>query len=134
MTKFSINYFCFMLKIFLGILIILIPSFIYTQEKWDLRRCVEYAMKNNLSVRQADVQARIAALQLKQAKLNKWPTASFSGNVGWQFGRSIDPTTNLYTTNNFFFNQFTLQGGAPIYTFGRVKNTQASADFNAQAA
>ncbi len=123
-----------MVKRFLGILIILIPSFIYAQEKWDLRRCVEYAMKNNISVKQADVQARIAALQLQQAKLNKWPTASFTGNMGWQFGRSIDPTTNLYTTTNFFFNQFQLQGGAQIYNWGRIKNTQAAADFNAQAA
>ena len=50
----------------------------YAQEKWGLKRCIEYAMKNNISVKQADVQARIAALQLQQAKLNKWPTASFS--------------------------------------------------------
>src|SRR6185312_11969980 len=57
-----------------------------------------------------------------------------SGNVGGQFGRSIDPTTNLYTTNNFFFNQFQLQGGAEIYNWGRLKNTQAAAEFNAQAA
>jgi len=106
----------------------------YAQEKWDLRRCIEYAMKNNISVKQADVQARIAALQLKQAKLTKWPTASLSGNMGWQFGRSIDPTTNLYTTNNFFFNQFQLQGGAELFNWGRVRNNQAAADFNAQAA
>ena len=30
-----------------------------TNQKWDLRRCVEYAMKNNLSVKQADVQAKV---------------------------------------------------------------------------
>src|SRR6266536_6194369 len=104
-----------MVKRFLGILIILMPTFMYAQEKWDLRRCVGYAMKNNISVKQADVQARIAALQLQQAKLNKWPTASFTGNAGWQFGRSIDPNTNLYTTHNFIFTQFQLQGGAQSY-------------------
>lgn len=106
----------------------------YAQEKWDLRRCIGYAMTNNISVKQADVQARIAALQLKQAKLTKWPTASFSGNVGWQYGRSIDPTTNLYTTNNIFFNQFQLQGGAQLYNWGRLRNNKAAADFNAQTA
>src|SRR5881398_1337317 len=103
-----------MVKRFLGIFL-LIPSFLYAQEKWDLRRCVDYAMKNNISVKEADVQARIAELQLKQAKLNKWPTATFSGNAGWQFGRSINPSTNLYTNNNIFYNQYQLQGGAPIY-------------------
>jgi outer membrane protein len=123
-----------MLKRFLGLLLITVPASLFAQEKWDLRRCVDYAMTNNISVKQADVQARISALQLKQAKLNKWPTASFSANVGEQFGRSIDPTTNQFTTTNFFFNQYQLQGGAQIYNWGRLKNAQAAANFNAQAA
>ena len=118
----------------LPLLLLLNIGKIQAQEKWDLRRCVDYAMKNNISVQQADVQARIADLEVEQAKKNKWPTASFTGNAGGQFGRSISPTTNLYTTNNLFFNQFQLQGGAPIYNWGRLKNIQAAASFNAQAA
>ncbi|CAN5797182.1 TolC family protein [soil metagenome] len=123
-----------MLKRLLGILLITVPASLFAQEKWDLRRCVDYAMMNNISVKQADIQARISALQLQQAKLNRYPTASFSSNLGEQFGRSIDPTTNQFTTTQFFFNQFQLQGGAQIYNFGRLKNLQAAADFNAQAA
>lgn len=123
-----------MLKRLLGILLITVPASLFAQEKWDLRRCVDYAMTNNISVKQADIQARISALELQQAKLNRYPTASFSSNLGEQFGRSIDPTTNQFTTTNFFFNQFQLQGGAQIYNFGRLKNLQAAADFNAQAA
>jgi outer membrane protein len=132
--KYGFNYICFMSKSFLRILILLIPSVIHAQEKWDLRRCVDYAMKNNISVKLADVQARIANLQLEQTKLNKWPTVAFTANAGGQFGRSISPTTNLYTTNNLFFNQYQLQGGAQIYNWGRLKNTQAAAAFNAEAA
>ena len=116
-----------MLKRFLGILLITVPASLFAQEKWDLRRLVDYAMTNNISVKQADVQARISALQLKQSKLNRWPTASFTSNAGGQFGRSVDPTTNLYTTNNLFFNQYQLQGGAQLYNFGRLKNAQAAA-------
>src|SRR5215831_943478 len=131
--KYAFSYICFMSKSFLGIFL-LISSVLHAQEKWDLRRCVDYAMKNNISVKLADVQARVANLQLEQAKLNKWPTASFSANAGGQFGRSISPTTNLYTTNNLFFNQYQLQGGAQIYNWGRLKNTQAAASFSAEAA
>src|SRR4051794_887798 len=120
-------------KRLLGILL-LIPSVLFAQEKWGLRQLIDYAIKNNISVKQADVQARIAALQLKQAQLNKWPTASLNTNVGLQFGRSIDPTTNLYTTEPLLYNNFQLQGGAEIYNWGRLKNAQAAANFNAQAA
>jgi len=41
------------------ILFIILCSFSsYAQEKWDLRRAVEYAIANNISVKQADLQAR----------------------------------------------------------------------------
>ena len=37
-------------------------------EKWNLQKCVEYAMQNNISVRQADLQIRFAELDLYQSK------------------------------------------------------------------
>ncbi|MBG9375134.1 TolC family protein [Panacibacter sp. DH6] len=123
-----------MLKRVIGLLLAAVPVSLFAQEKWDLRRLVDYAMTNNISVKQADVQARIAALQLEQSKLNRWPTASFSANVGEQFGRSIDPTTNQFTTTNFFFNQYQVQGGIQLFNFGRLKYAQDAANFNAQAA
>lgn len=105
-----------------------------TPKKWDLRKCVEYAMKNNISVKQADVQARITALQLKQAQLYQYPTASFNTNIGPQFGRSIDPTTNVYSNNELLSQNYGLQGGVQIFNWGRLKNNIAAQEFNAKAA
>lgn len=122
-----------MLKRFLGILFI-IPASLYAQDKWSLRECVEYARQHNISVQQADVQARVAALQLKQARLYKIPTATATSNVGAQFGRSIDPTTNQFTTTQLLYQDFQLQGGVTIYTFGRLKNNARAAEFDAKAA
>jgi len=103
-------------------------------EKWDLRKCVDYAMKNNISVLQADVQARVSNLQLQQAKLYQYPTASFSTNAGPQFGRSIDPTTNQYTNTNLFSQSYGLSGNVSIYNWNKLKNNIAASQFNAQAA
>ncbi|MFC4232057.1 TolC family protein [Parasediminibacterium paludis] len=105
-----------------------------TIEKWDLRKCVDYAMKNNISVKQADIQARIGALQLKQAQLYQYPTASFSTNIGPQFGRSIDPTTNVYTNTELLSQNYGLQGSVQLFNWGRLKNNTASQDFSAKAA
>lgn len=121
-------------KRILGILLLIIPATIFAQEKWGLRRCADYAMQNNISVKQADVQARYSALQLQQAKLNKIPTAAFGTGFGLQFGRSIDPTTNLFTTTQLLYQNYQLQGGATLYSFGRFKNNQLAADFNLQGA
>jgi outer membrane protein len=103
-------------------------------EKWDLRKCVDYAMKNNISVKQADVQARLAALQLLQAKDYQYPSASFNSNLGPQFGRSIDPTTNQYTTTQLFSQSYSVGGNVQIYSWNRLKNNVAASQFNAKAA
>lgn len=105
-----------------------------TTEKWDLRKCVDYAMKNNISVKQADVQARITALQYKQAKLYQYPTASFNTSIGPQFGRSIDPTTNVYTNTELLSQNYGLQGGVQVLNWGRIKNNIAAQEFSAKAA
>jgi outer membrane protein len=105
-----------------------------SQDKWDLRRCVDYATKNNISVKQSDVQARISALQLKQAKLNVYPTASFSSNLGGQFGRSIDPTTNQYTTTQLLSQSYTVQGNVTLYNWGRIKYSLESQKNNTKGA
>ncbi len=103
-------------------------------EKWDLRKLIDYATKNNISVKQADVQARLVALQLKQAQLYQLPTASFSTNLGPQFGRSINPTTNLYTNTELFSQSYGVSGNAQVYNWGRLKNNIAASEFSAKAA
>jgi len=105
-----------------------------TAGKWTLQRCVDYAIKNNISVRQADVQARVAALQLKTAEFNKYPSAGFSTGLGGQFGRSVDPTTNQFTTTKLLYQNLQLQGGVQVFGFGQLKNAYSAAKFNEQAA
>jgi outer membrane protein len=102
-------------------------------EKWSLRKCVDYAMKNNISVKQADIQARIAALQLQQAKFYQLPNAIFSTSFGPSFGRSID-NTNTYVSANSFSQNIGLQGSVDIYNFGKLKNNVAANQFSAKAA
>jgi len=60
---------------------------------WDLKTCVEYAIQHNISIQQADVQARLAKLQAQLANSNRLPTINGSTGAGLRLGRSIDPTT-----------------------------------------
>jgi outer membrane protein len=94
----------------------------WAQDSWNLKRAVEYARENNISVKQADIQARIAALNLKQSKLMQVPTANISGSAGVNSGRSIDPTTNLFTNTQLFSTGFSLSSGVTLFNFFSVKN------------
>jgi outer membrane protein len=73
-------------------------------------------------VKQADIQARIADLNLKQSKLMQVPTANISGNAGVNAGRSIDPTTNLFTNTQLFSTGFSLTSAVTIFNFFSVRN------------
>ena len=77
-------------------------SYSQTGEKWDLRKCVEYALQNNISIKQADLQIEFAKLDYQQSKLSQYPSANFSGNFGYSSGRNQDPTSfGLITTGIF---------------------------------
>ena len=103
-------------------------------DNWDLRHCIEHAIQFNISIQQADVQARIAALQAKQARNNLYPSLSGNTSTGVRFGRSIDPTTNTFATSQFLYQNFGINGGVQLYNNGRLKNNRAVAEFNARAA
>lgn len=108
-------------------------AFSQAGEKWDLRECVEYAIKNNISVRQADVQARIVALTYEQSKLSQLPSLSFQTSAGYQFGRSIDPATNEFTNEKILFANHGLNMNLDLFNWFSKKNTIAANRFTAEA-
>lgn len=104
-----------------------------SEEKWGLARIVEYALKNNISIRQQDVQAKIAQLTYKQSDLSKYPDLNFNSNVGLNTGRSIDPTTNAFTTATTLYNSFGLQTSVDIFNWFSKRNTIAGNKYEAEA-
>jgi outer membrane protein len=107
---------------------------LFAQDKWDLRQCVEYALKNNISVRQADLQARFAALDLQQSKLALYPNANFSSGVGYSAGRNQDPTSFSLITQGYWNSNYTLQASVDLFNWFSKRNNISAKDYNFQAA
>jgi outer membrane protein len=103
------------------------------EEKWDLRKCVEYAMQNNISVRQADLQIRFAELDLHQSKQSLYPNANFSSSLGYSAGRNQDPTSFSLITTGYIFNNFSLQASVDVFNWFTKKNTIAANDLTLKA-
>lgn len=112
---------------------VFVPWLSKAQDYWDLRRCVDYAVAHNISVRQADVQARLQVLQTKQAKANRIPSLVFTSNAGYQFGRSVNPSTYTFTNNTIFQQTNNLQSGITLFNWFNIKNTILSNQKNAEA-
>lgn len=121
-------------KLAATLFLLLIGFSMFAQDTWNLKRSVDYALQNNISVKQADVESRIAALNFKQSRLMQIPSLNVSGNTGINAGRSIDPTTNLFTNTQLFSTGFSMSSGITVFNFFSVKNNIAGSRFDNEAA
>lgn len=97
------------------------------QDKWDLRRCVEYAMANNISIKQADIDSRTAKLSYDQAKMTQFGSANAATALGLNFGRSINQTTNIYTNTQGISQYYTLNANVTLFNwFSLRRSTEAN--------
>ena len=120
-------------------LILLIPVCILAmatqaQEKWSLRRCVQYALDSNISIKQNEIQAQLAGITYKESKLSQIPTANFSNNEGYRFGKSQNPSTGILENQNFFQVGLNLQSSISIFNWYSKKNTILANEWSLQAA
>ncbi len=121
-------------SIFALIVLCFISTSIHAQEKWNLRTIVDYAMANNITVRLSEVQAKIAALTLKQSRLSQIPNANFTNNTGYNSGTTQDFTSFTRINETYLTSGFQLQSSADIFNFFSKRNTIAGNEWELKAA
>jgi len=103
--------------------LLLIFTSSFGQDKWDIVKCVDFALQNNISVRQTDLQSRFSELAYKQNKAAKLPSLNFGSSVGYRLGRSDNPTTGVLEDNNFLNIGTQLQSSVSLFNWFSQKNT-----------
>lgn len=104
------------------------------QEKWSLPRCIEYAMTNNISVKQVDLQSKLAEQTLKQSRYSQYPNLNMSSATGYNSGRTQDPTTFSLSTQSYLSTNMQLQSSADIFNWFSKRNTIAANEWELKAA
>ncbi|MBX3256726.1 MAG: TolC family protein [Chitinophagaceae bacterium] len=103
------------------------------QDKWDLRRCVEYAREHNVQVRQQHIQANLSQLDYKQSKFSQYPTLNGNYQGGWNFGRSVDQVNYTYSTQSFFQTNAGISSNVTLFNWFSKSNTTAANKLTAEA-
>lgn len=107
-----------------------------TQDKkvWTLKDCIDEALQKNLNVKRSLLSVETSQVNLNQAKLQMLPTLNGGGQFGYNWGRSIDPTTNLFTTQRV--NSFNLNASSSLLLFNgfRLFNTYRQNNIDNEAA
>ncbi len=72
------------------------PLISFGQKKeWTFEECMEYALENNIDVRQRAQDVDMADYNRDANIANFTPDLTLSGGYNWNFGLSIDPVTNI---------------------------------------
>lgn len=94
----------------------------YAQEKWNLKSVVDYAMENNLQVKQSEIQALQSKLNYNQSKAALIPDANFNSTGSLNSGSNQDPITFNRITQSYFSTSFQLQSSTEIFNFFSKRN------------
>ena len=84
-------------NLFLLFLALGIFQFNHAQEPWSLQKCVDYALENNIQIKQSKINTEYNENLLKQAKSNLLPNLNANIGYGVSFGRALDPITYEFT-------------------------------------
>lgn len=88
-----------------------------------LRDCVRYALSHSAEVRVLQADLGDAQLARRNAILNAFtPEIDASTYAYSNFGRSIDPETNIYSTTTSFHNGYSLSAGITLFNGFRAIN------------
>jgi outer membrane protein len=115
------------------IFVVLCSLHSYSQEKWSLQQCVDYAMKNNVSVKLSEVQARLSTITAKQSEMTRIPNLSGNVNSAYQHGLTTNPTTNILESASYISGSMNVQASYNIFNWSARKNTIAANDLYKKA-
>ena len=128
-----------MKKLFIGLVLsfgLLNPSLAQSQMPegpYTLQQCVEIALANNLTLRRTELNQLATEANLLEAQGQRIPSFSVGGSSSYRWGRSLNPVTNDYETNELVtFNPFA-DARIGIFNGMRVNNSinQARKDLEA---
>ncbi len=97
------------------ILLLLAFSNAEAQQVFTLKQCIDTAIKKNLAVNQRRIQQEKNLVYWQQSKLDLLPSLNASIGQGLNLGRSIDPFTNSYTTQEINSTGVGISSGVALF-------------------
>ena len=95
--------------------LVLFSAAIFAQKQWTLEECINYAYENNLNIKQTELNVQAANYDVLQSKLDLLPSANVSAAQNYGWGRSPDPQTNIYNTQQTAQTSFNASSDVTIF-------------------
>jgi outer membrane protein len=116
-------------KIFLAVICIcslflfVFPKQSFSQESWSLQRCIDYAIKNNIRIKQSELNLELSNDKIVQNKAGFLPNLNASANNFYNFGRTIDLFTNQFVSERTLNLNFSVSSSVTLFNGFQLVNT-----------
>lgn len=102
------------------------------QNPWTLEQCIDYAIENNIDIKQRMLEKENKEIELHTTKMSRLPDLNGSAGESFGFGRSTgrDGTMEDNTSSQTYFG---LETSVPIFTGFRIPNQVAARKFDVAA-
>jgi len=122
------NFFSLILTVLISL------SFQAQTKKWTLEECVNYALQNNISIKQTELDTKTASIDKKGAIGNFLPSLNANASHSWNIGLNQDITTGLLRNQTTQFTSAGASVGIDIYNGLQNQNTLRRANLSIVAA
>ncbi len=96
-------------------------------QQWTMQQCMQYAVEHNHKVKQSELELDNYKATKTGAIGNFLPSVDAGIGAQYNFGRAIDPETNLYTDVSTFYNGYSLEASLPVFDgFSRLHALKAA--------
>lgn len=116
-----------MKQVILYAFMLLCPAYTQGQTVWTMQRCMQYAVENSHEVKRAELELSNYKASRTGAFGRFLPEVDARIGAQYNFGRAIDPETNIYTDVSTFNNGYSLSASLPVFDgFSRLHALRAA--------
>ena len=120
-------------KLYILAMLVALPQALGAQEAWDLRKCIDHALENNLTVKSGEVSVQQSEVDLNTAKNSRLPDLAASAGQNFSFGRGLSES-NTYVNTNTASTSFSLGSSIIVFSGFRTNRTIKMDALNLEAA
>jgi outer membrane protein len=88
-----------------------------------LEQCIDYALKNNIQVKQSELNTELSQVNLTQSKANVLPSLNGNASHSYNIGRTIDRFTNQFADAQVLSQNFSLSTDVTLFAGLQTINT-----------
>ena len=121
-----------MYSLLAAVIMLLAFTSVRAQETWSLQKCIDYAIQNNIQIKQQTLNSDYYNNQLEQAKYNRLPNLNAGLQNSQDFGRSLT-YLNTYANRNSNTTSGSLSTNVTIWSGSKLNNSIKMADMDLRA-